>query len=679
MSNKRSNTYLYFNKYKQKYDSRSMDDICNSSEGFQLQVQQKFLKEYIETNQEWTKLLLYHQIGSGKTCTAITLAEKYKELNPNDRITVILPARLKTNFIDEMISPCGMEKYISSRKFKALHDPDVSASEKAKIRAKVNKKINAEYEILSFEGFKKQASQTESLKLWVKQFTQNKLIIIDEVHNLLSGIYDQKDFDRINTTGVFRQGSRSPKGGLMILFKYLAKYAHPTCKMLLMTATPIFDNLLQLADLVEALDPEGGPVDVSKSTILSLIERLRGRVSFFPGTSPNAYPSVKEEKHFITINKIQDRILSKYAHDDFKEEEKEKDSFMAKQRQLSLVCVETKKMTPTIMDNVVSNLSEFAPKIKLAIKLIRKNKIGKHLVYSSFIEFGIKVMEEALKRKGWVNFLDVVEDAETWNAHHYKVYVVWDGRLKDNHKQLIKSKANNIDNMDGKYLRVILGSPSIKEGISFKHLQHLHMLDPVWNWSAIKQIEGRGVRFCSHVDIPKTHPQLKREVTIHRYILKPRDNGSLKTTSDERIYDVIIPSKLRRVQLGEEALKHVAIDHFLFRKLAKKENGSTSWLSTPQTLTNTISPLLLKFDEPLIPKLLLKKKINKCPYPRRPNPNCSSLYPFRRINKHGDECCYKKDIKGKKKTQFRKQTQNNKQTQNTKLTVRPTKVSLKAF
>ena len=101
------NKYIDF--YQDKKDIRSMDEICKNETDFNLQLQQKFLKDFTKDNKEWDRLLLYHQIGSGKTCTAITIAEEYLKNNPDKSVIVILPARLKTNFIDELISPCGVE------------------------------------------------------------------------------------------------------------------------------------------------------------------------------------------------------------------------------------------------------------------------------------------------------------------------------------------------------------------------------------------------------------------------------------------------------------------------------------------------------------------------------------------------------------------------------------------
>ena len=108
-----------------------MDEICISGTNeFQLQAQQNFLREYMIAYPNWKKLLLYHFIGSGKTCTAITMAEEYLKVYPNNKVNVVLPARLKTNFFDELISPCGFDKYISKEDFIKFN----SSSTPAKIK-----------------------------------------------------------------------------------------------------------------------------------------------------------------------------------------------------------------------------------------------------------------------------------------------------------------------------------------------------------------------------------------------------------------------------------------------------------------------------------------------------------------------------------------------------------------
>lgn len=77
---KRTEIYKQFQKYVQQKDTRSMDEICAPGTDFKLQAQQLFLKEYMQTYPQWKQLLLYHAIGSGKTCTAY-LNRKYRNID----------------------------------------------------------------------------------------------------------------------------------------------------------------------------------------------------------------------------------------------------------------------------------------------------------------------------------------------------------------------------------------------------------------------------------------------------------------------------------------------------------------------------------------------------------------------------------------------------------------------
>ena len=66
--------------------------------------QQLFLENYVEKyNDNIDRLLIYHGIGTGKTRTSIIIAEKIMKINPKMKAIIILPARLKTNYIDELI------------------------------------------------------------------------------------------------------------------------------------------------------------------------------------------------------------------------------------------------------------------------------------------------------------------------------------------------------------------------------------------------------------------------------------------------------------------------------------------------------------------------------------------------------------------------------------------------
>ncbi len=621
--------YEVYNKFKQfvqKKDNRSMDEICSDNNEFKLQAQQSFLREYMVTYPNWKNLLLYHEIGSGKTCTAITMAEEYLKMYPSNKIKVILPARLRTNFIDELISPCGMNAYISKEDFDKYHDSKVKSFEKQKIKSKFMHALEQKYEIMSYERFKSNLKKhSQDLSTYVKKFTKDSMIIVDEVHNLLSDKYDNKKLTKILSEHKFEKNAQ---GMNTILFRYLTTNADSTCKMIFLTATPIFDNISQLKELIKSMNPDIKDVS-NKATLKQVINHLRGKVSYFPGTSINSYPKVEYKKHEIALTPLQDEI-TKQIQDDNDADDEFKESFMAKQRQVSLACIPGNKPVKSNINKVISNLKEYSPKINKLVNIINSYP-GKHVVFSNFVQSGLRVVEEALRQDGWKSIFDDDKEAD-------KVFALWDGSVKDADKQVIKNIVNSKDNIFGEKLRVILGSPSIKEGVSFKHVQHMHVLDPVWNQSAKTQVEGRAIRYCSHVDInPKIHVPLKRKVIVHIYKSIPRKNGKVTKTCDQIIYDVIIERKKSTIKIGEDALKKVAIDHYIFRKMY--DNHKSPNINSNITIQNDIH---LNYKR-------MVKKINTCPKKRRPNENdeCPENM-FLDKNPHGEKCCYK--LKKKKTT-----------------------------
>ena len=58
------------------------------------------------------------------------------------------------------------------------------------------------------------------------------------------------------------------------------------------------------------------------------------------------------------------------------------------------------------------------------------------------------------------------------------------------------------DNKNGEQCKVVLISQAGSEGIDFKNLRQVHILEPWYNLNRIEQIIGRAVRYCSHKHLP---------------------------------------------------------------------------------------------------------------------------------------------------------------------------------
>jgi hypothetical protein len=614
-----------YNEYREIYN---LEDVDKPN----LLKQQRFLSSYVIRNYDIIdKMLLFHGIGTGKTCTSISIAEAIMDKYIEMKTLVILPARLISNFKDELISStCGLrDKYLTKEEYDLLFNPTTSKKIKKAIDMELDRKINERYNIISFENLTRKIKKSTDIIKTISELTNNKIIIIDEVHNLITSKIKPETLEKVIKAKMILKETPSLNG---IIMRLLTKFAHPTSKIFLLTATPIYDNYGQFIELILNLCPKINDKDIVRNftAIKKLVPHLRGKISYYKLDDKSFFPSVKTENLLLPLTITQENAIKLIQPDkevkDDEDNEEIKDSFCLKERQLSISTIKKSHIT-------LSGLEEYAPKISNLLELLKLN--GKHLIYCNFIENGLDIIAKILEMNGWTNYLK--------NKQEYKSFIIWDANLKHNQKSFIKEILNNVDNMDGKHIRIILGSPSIKEGISFKHIQHLHQIDPVWNSSGKEQIEGRCIRYKSHEDIPLSHPELKREVIIHNYISIARKDGEIKETCDVKIYNLII-DKFKIVKKIEEILKLISIDYYLPRE--KKPSKSSSLSLSP-----IIEELYGMSDKRIVSKPDKKEK-NTCPIDRRPNEEGKCLldgYTIIRKNKQGYDCCYKNEASSKPK------------------------------
>jgi hypothetical protein len=493
--------------------------------------QQLFLNSYVERYyDDIDRLLLYHGIGTGKTRSSIIIAEKIMKINPKMKPTIILPARLKTNYIDEL------KNYFID---------------------------NKNYDIYSYEFIINKFKKSTNINKTLKEFTKNRIIIIDEFHNLIGSNIKEEIIDKIHITNKIDLKTKNIRS---ILMRFISKYADNSCKMFFLTATPVFDNLSQFVELVKLLNIQ--ELDFSNIKRASdLIPFLRGKVSYYANYDKTQFPKVIYKNLDIPITQPLDDYMSQLKDGDYDNgndnDKIDNEKFLIKQRQASITCF------PNDMNNdektKIKNLKLYAPKIAKLLEIINEKQKGKVVVYSNFIEKGLYQIKNILDKNGWNNFINSPN-----SKLKYKNYIIWDAKLKDADKIKIKAILNSPNNKDGSIIKLILGSPSIKEGISFKHIQSLHILDPVWNKSSKEQIEGRCIRFQSHNDITeKDYPILKKEVIIYYYLLTHTNDSLIQETSDERIYNAIIPKKEAIVDKLIRIIKDISIDKYLYKEMTR--------------------------------------------------------------------------------------------------------------
>ena len=151
---------------------------------------------------------------------------------------------------------------------------------------------------------------------------------------------------------------------------------------------------------------------------------------------------------------------------------------------------------------------------------------------------------------------------------------------------------NSADNVDGQSVRIIIGTRVSGEGLDLHRIRQIHIMEPWYNLSRLEQIEGRGVRQCSHKDL---RPE-NRNVEIFRYCtIPPKESNESIETIDYRIYR-IAEKKDRAIKSVEYLLKKWAVDCYLWKDLNQFQTNNQR--KYPQRLSSGERRIFYLRDEP---------------------------------------------------------------------------------
>ena len=98
----------------------------------------------------------------------------------------------------------------------------------------------------------------------------------------------------------------------------------------------------------------------------------------------------------------------------------------------------------------------------------------------------------------------------------------------------------NVDNNEGASVKVVLISQAGSEGLDFKFIRQVHILEPWYNMNRIEQIIGRAVRTCSHKDLPFA----ERNVELYLY-------GSLMQDRTREAADIYVYRLAGALQISD--------------------------------------------------------------------------------------------------------------------------------
>jgi hypothetical protein len=133
-------------------------------------------------------------------------------------------------------------------------------------------------------------------------------------------------------------------------------------------------------------------------------------------------------------------------------------------------------------------------------------------------------------------------------------YVLFTSDISDSDIKKALVRLKRPENADGSDIRIVIASPKVSEGVDFRNIRQIHVLDPWFNMSRIEQVLGRGMRTCSHSMLPFE----EQNCTVYLHVC--RYPNSQQETVDEYIYRTFVEDKAIRIAKVKRIVMESAMD-----------------------------------------------------------------------------------------------------------------------
>ena len=312
------------------------DVLCNSE--FELAPHQMFVRNFLSFQTPYNGLLLFHGLGTGKTCSAISVCEEMrdymKQTGITRKIVIVASPNVQQNFrlqlFDERklkqinglwnIRACTGNKFL-----KEINPMNMRGLKREKIIKQIKRLIKESYSFMGYTEFSNFIAKTvekyndieNKSERKIKQNRairrefSNRLIVIDEVHNI-----------RISDDSPNKKTAQN----LLTLVKN-----SDNLRLLLLSATPMFNNYTEIIWLINLLNINDNRSTIQIRDIFDsngnfklnsegeevgkelFIRKITGYISYLSGENPYTFPYRIFPKLFAESS----NILSSYLYPRF--------------------------------------------------------------------------------------------------------------------------------------------------------------------------------------------------------------------------------------------------------------------------------------------------------------------------------------------------------------------------
>jgi superfamily II DNA or RNA helicase len=282
----------YFSEYRDEVVNEAVALTCEDMDGaksegseFKLLIHQKIVRDYLNLHTPYRGLLLYHGLGSGKTCSSIAIAEG---MQSTKRIIVMTPASLQRNYIEE-IKKCGdvlfkreqhwtwtplnksrsdeveagaaaigvSNSYIKSRKgvwlvdtTKASNIDTLTPKQMMLLDEQIDNMIHTKYRFINYNGLTREHMRAISNDFETNIFSHS-VVVIDEVHNFISRIANKLKKEKNVTHDTDGKLEAHPIALSLILYEMLLSARD--VRIVMLTGTPMINYPNELGILFNIL------------------------------------------------------------------------------------------------------------------------------------------------------------------------------------------------------------------------------------------------------------------------------------------------------------------------------------------------------------------------------------------------------------------------------------------
>lgn len=652
---------------------------CDPNKEFELTPVQRFVGRFLSPQCPYLSALLFHGVGVGKTCAAITVAENFLRSFPRKTVLIVAPRNIqpgfrRTIFDDETlkisaedgvantVNGCTGDAYLKRTGTEFEKNPSV-------IISRIKSSINSRYAFLGYlqfhrliedvlkkvpRGLEGEAKKAAERRVLRREFS-GRLVIIDEAHNLRDT--PTEGGDDVDVPGGEIELSETQAGKKLTPSLLKVLDATDGMKLVLLSGTPMYNSYREIVFLLKLLLLNDKRITLAERDIFTTIGTFRkgqpGRaggeellgatasayVSFMRGENPMSFPVRLKPESVPALTtwpartptgvEIPAAHIPPLMRLPFVEVQFEGDQSKAMYQRISEDSIEAGGVGVGSIDEMVQSgnwlfpsdagpqirdagfdscfeenagggtsqftmrgetgwlrsegLGPISPKAKFTIEHARTAK-GIVFIYSRFIKSGALPLALALEANGYTPWGDkrplltngnligegrqcalCAKRERTHAGADHKFmpakYILITGRASispNNPAAIQASRAKT--NMDGREVKIIIGSQVASEGVDFRFVREIYVFDSWFHLNKMEQVLGRGIRTCSHSLLP---PE-QRNCTVY-LLVNTFGEGQDTETADLYMYRNAMQ---KAIQVGRvtRVLKRYALDCNLNRE-----------------------------------------------------------------------------------------------------------------